>query len=150
MERKARILVIEDDIGFRDLLRIHLSSAGYEVEIAEDGVAGERALLARPPDLVVSDLKLPFLDGFELLALLRSEPKLAAIPVVLLSGRTDSEATAKALQLGAADFLTKPVTRKVLLDSINNCLAKSQRFLESLPTMVFGSSVLNSMYFGHL
>ena len=126
-DRKARILIIEDDAGFRDLLRIHLSGAGYEVQIAEDGVAGGRALLAQPPDLIVSDLKMPYLDGFELLALLRSEPQLTSIPVVLLSGRTDSEAMAKALQLGASDFLTKPVTRNVLLESIKNCLSKSRQ-----------------------
>jgi DNA-binding response OmpR family regulator len=127
MDEYARILVIEDDAGFRDLLRINLSIAGYAVQIAEDGIAGGQALLAQPPDLVLSDLNMPHLDGFALLALLRSEPRLASIPVILLSGRTDTEAKARALQLGVADFLTKPVTRAALLESVRNCLSKSEQ-----------------------
>lgn len=125
-ERKIRILIIDDDLGFRDLLRIHLSAAGYQVQIAEDGVAGGRALLAQTPDLIVSDLNMPYLDGFELLSLLRSDPETASIPVVLLSGRSDGDTMAKAVELGAADFLNKPVSRDQLLESIEACLARSK------------------------
>ncbi|MBE0619691.1 MAG: response regulator [Burkholderiales bacterium] len=125
-DRKIRILIIDDDVGFRDLLRIHLSGAGYEVQIAEDGVTGGRALLAQTPDLIVSDLNMPYLDGFELLSLLRSDPETASIPVVLLSGRTDGDSMAKAVGLGAADFLTKPVTRDQLLESIEACLSRAK------------------------
>jgi DNA-binding response OmpR family regulator len=125
-DKKTRILIIDDDVGFRDLLRIHLSAAGYQVQIAEDGVAGGRALLERAPDLVVSDLNMPFLDGFELLSLLRSDEQTASIPVILLSGRNDSDTMAKAVELGAADYLTKPVTRDQLLESIEACLARTK------------------------
>jgi len=125
-ERKTRILIIDDDVGFRDLLRIHLSAAGYQVQIADDGVTGGRALLEQTPDLVVSDLNMPFLDGFELLSLLRSDPETASIPVVMLSGRSDGDTMAKAVELGAADFLTKPVTRDQLLESIEACLRRSK------------------------
>jgi DNA-binding response OmpR family regulator len=125
-DKKTRILIIDDDIGFRELLRIHLSGAGYEVQIAEDGVTGGRALLAQAPDLIVSDVNMPFLDGFELLSLLRSDTSTASIPVILLSGRGDSDSIAKAVELGAADFLTKPVTRDQLLDSVQACLKRSR------------------------
>ena len=123
-DKKIRILIIDDDIGFRDLLRIHLSAAGYEVQIAEDAITGGRALLAQAPDLIVSDLNMPFLDGFELLALLHSDPETASIPVIMLSGRSDGDTMAKAVELGAADFLTKPVTRDQLLESIELCLSR--------------------------
>lgn len=123
--RKTRILIIDDDVGFRDLLRIHLSSAGYEVQVADDGVTGGRALLAQSPDLIVSDVNMPFLDGFQLLSLLRADAETAAIPVILLSGRSDGDTMAKAVELGAADFLTKPVTRDQLLESIEACLSRS-------------------------
>lgn len=123
---KTRILIIDDDIGFRDLLRIHLSSAGYQVQVADDGVTGGRALLAHPPDLIVSDVNMPFLDGFELLSLLRADAETAAIPVILLSGRSDGDTMAKAVELGAADFLTKPVTRDQLLESIEACLSRNK------------------------
>lgn len=124
-DKKIRILIIDDDIGFRDLLRIHLSAAGYQVQVAEDGVTGGRALLAQTPDLIVSDLNMPFLDGFELLSLLRSDAETARIPVILLSGRSDGDTMAKAVELGAADFLTKPVTRDQLLESIEACLSRT-------------------------
>ena len=123
---KTRILIIDDDIGFRDLLRIHLSSAGYQVQVADDGVTGGRALLEHPPDLIVSDVNMPFLDGFELLSLLRADAETAAIPVILLSGRSDGDTMAKAVELGAADFLTKPVTRDQLLESIEACLSRTK------------------------
>ncbi len=126
MPNKTRILIIDDDISFRDLLRIHLAAAGYQVEVAEDGVAGGRALLERPPDLIVSDVNMPFLDGFELLSLMHSEESTASIPVILLSGRTDGDTMAKAVELGAADFLTKPVTRDQLLESIEACLMRAR------------------------
>jgi two-component system alkaline phosphatase synthesis response regulator PhoP len=125
MNRKERILVIEDDADFRDLLRIHLSLAGYALEVAEDGVAGGKALLDRPPDLVLSDVNMPFLGGFELLALMSSDERTASIPVILLSGQSDDHTESKALKLGAADFLTKPVTLEDLMGSIRACLAKT-------------------------
>lgn len=125
-KKKARILIIDDDLGFRDLLRIHLSAAGYKVQVAEDGVAGGRALLEQPPDLIVSDVNMPFLDGFELLSLMRSDESTASIPVILLSGRSDGDTMAKAVELGAADFLTKPVTRDQLLESVQACLERSR------------------------
>ena len=125
-DRKIRILIIDDDIGFRDLLRLHLSAAGYEVQVAEDGVTGGRALLAQTPDLIVSDVNMPFLDGFELLSLLHSDAATASIPVILLSGRSDGDSMAKAVELGAADFLTKPVTRDQLLESVEACLERSR------------------------
>jgi len=123
-DKKTRILIIDDDVGFRDLLRLHLNSAGYQVQVAEDGVTGGRALLAQTPDLIVSDLNMPFLDGFELLSLLRSDPETASIPVILLSGRSDGDTMAKAVELGAADFLVKPVTRDQLFESIEACLTR--------------------------
>lgn len=126
-DKKIRILIIDDDVGFRDLLRIHLTAAGYQVQIAEDGVTGGRALLAQTPDLVVSDLNMPFLDGFQLLSLLQADAETASIPVILLSGRSDGDTMAKAVELGAADYLTKPVTRDQLLESIEACLARTKK-----------------------
>jgi len=125
-EKKPRILIIDDDVGFRDLLRLHLAARGYQVQVAEDGVTGGRALLAETPDLIISDVNMPFLDGFELLSLLRADENTASIPVILLSGRSDGDTMAKAVDLGAADYLTKPVTRDQLLESVEACLARAK------------------------
>jgi CheY-like chemotaxis protein len=123
---KLRILVIDDNASFRELLRIMLSNEGYAVEEAEDAVEGGKAVLAAQPDLVICDIDMPYMDGLELLSALRADPSIASLKVILLSGRKDIETLTKAEQLGALDYLIKPVTRERLLDSINTCLKKSK------------------------
>ena len=130
-DRKTRILVIEDDVDFRYLLRIHLSLAGYELDVAEDGAEGRRALRARPPDLVLSNLDMPYMDGFELLSLMRFDERTASVPVILLSCLGDGDTRAKAVGFGAADVLTKPVALNDLMSSIRACLVKDGRRAEA-------------------
>ncbi len=122
-----RILIIDDDIEFADLLRMHLSAAGYAAEVAEDAVEGGKALLARPPALVLCDINMPYLSGLDLMSLMQSDARSASIPVVLVSGRTDSDTMAEAVKLGAADFLAKPITREQLLESVEACLQTGGR-----------------------
>lgn len=122
-----RILIIDDDIEFADLLRMHLSAAGYAAEVAEDAVEGGKALLARPPALVLCDINMPYLSGLDLMSLMQSDARSASIPVVLVSGRTDSDTIAEAVKLGAADFLAKPITREQLLESVEACLQTGGR-----------------------
>lgn len=130
---KPRILIIDDNISFRELLHIMLSNEGYAVEVAEDAVEGGKAMLAAQPDLVICDIDMPFMDGLELLSALRTDPSTASLKVILLSGRKDVEALIRAEQLGALDYLVKPVTRERLLDSINTCLKKAGA--ESIPVV---------------
>ena len=127
MQNPRTILVIEDDPDFRNLLKIHLSLAGFRLELAEDGIAGGKALLEHRPDLVLSDINMPNLNGFELLSRIRSDEKTASIPVILLSGQSDAATAAEAVKLGAADFLVKPISVDVLLASIRYCLARADR-----------------------
>src|ERR1035437_2339870 len=111
-----RILIIDDDLEFADVLRMHLLAAGYAAEVAEDAVEGGKALLARPPALVLCDIALPYLSGLELMSLMQSDARSASIPVVFVSGRTDGDTMAKAVKLGAADFLAMQITREQLLE----------------------------------
>ena len=122
-----RILIIDDDIEFANLLRMHLSAVGYAAEVAEDAVEGGKALLARPPALVLCDINMPYLNGLDLMSLMQSDARSASIPVVFISGRTDGDTMAKAVKLGAADFLAKPITREQLLESIEACLKAGGR-----------------------
>ncbi len=122
---KPRILIIDDNAGFRELLRIMLSNEGYAVKEAEDAVEGGKAMLAGQFDLVICDIDMPFMDGLELLSALRSDPATASLKVILVSGRIDSETLIKAEQFGALDFLVKPVTRERLLESIVSCLNRA-------------------------
>lgn len=123
----TRILIIDDDLEFANVLRMHLISAGYAAEVAEDAVDGGKALLANPPALVLCDINMPYMSGLDLMALMQSDARSASIPVVLVSGRTDAETMANAVKLGAADFLSKPVTREQLLASVEACLQAGGR-----------------------
>lgn len=122
----AKIVVIEDDPTFLDLLRVHLASAGHEVLTAEDAALGLRAIITEAPDLILLDLTVPYLDGFEMLEALRNDPATKKIPVVVLTGRRDDEAFAQARKLGASQFLTKPVARDVLIRAIDTQLGSAK------------------------
>jgi len=124
-KRKIRILIIDDNASFRELLCMMLSNEGYAVQATEDAIEGGKAMLAAQPDLVICDIDMPFMDGLELLSALRADPSIAALKVILLSGRKDIETLTRAEQLGVADYLVKPVTRERLLESINTCLTKA-------------------------
>ncbi len=108
-----RVLVIDDDKNIRDLLRIHLASAGYEVEAAEDCVAAGQALLRRAPDLIISDVHMPHMDGFEFIAALSAEEAYRGIPVIFLTSEEEGQERAKGLNV--MGFVRKPVRADDLL-----------------------------------
>ena len=124
-ETLAKLLVIDDDVGLLDILRVHLKAAGHDVRTAADAADGIRAILTDQPDLILSDVGMPYLDGMELLRALRSDALTRAIPVIFLTGRDDDDTLVKAHQLGVDDFLTKPIQSEDLLSSINRALRKA-------------------------
>jgi DNA-binding response OmpR family regulator len=123
----AKIVVIEDDRTLLGLLRVHLASAGHEALTAEDAALGLRAIITEAPDLILLDLTVPYLDGFEMIKALRNDPATRAIPVIVLTGRGDDDTFAEARRLGASHFLTKPVEKDVLLRAIEAQLAPKTR-----------------------
>jgi len=126
-KRAIRILIIDDDLEFANLLRLQLTAAGYTAEVAEDAIEGGKALLARPPALILCDINMPYLSGLDLVSLMQSDTRSASIPVVFVSGNTDGETMSKAVKLGAADFLAKPISREQLLESVEACLQAGGR-----------------------
>ncbi len=122
-----RILVIDDDVEFGNLLRMQLAAVGYAAEVAEDAVEGGKAIIERPPDLILCDINMPHLSGLELVALLRTEDRSAKIPVIFISGSNDNATIAKAVALGAADFLAKPIAHADLIASVKACLKSGGR-----------------------
>jgi two-component system, chemotaxis family, chemotaxis protein CheY len=109
----ATILVIDDDESIRDLLRMHLSAAGYEVHVAEDAIAAGYLVLRSPPDLIISDLNMPHMDGFEFVAALKADATLPRIPVIFLT--SDEERDDRGKELGVVGYVTKPVRADRLL-----------------------------------
>ncbi|OFZ85483.1 MAG: hypothetical protein A2V78_00920 [Betaproteobacteria bacterium RBG_16_64_18] len=122
----AKLLIIEDDVTMLDLLRVHLKAVGHAVRTASDAADGIRYILAETPDLILSDIAMPYLDGMELLRALRSDAATRRIPVIFLTGREDDDTLVKARQLGVDDFLTKPIQVEDLLSSIDKVLKKSR------------------------
>jgi DNA-binding response OmpR family regulator len=119
----AKILVIEDDLTFLGLLRVHLSNLGHEVEAAEDAAVGLRSIIEDAPDIILLDIYVPYLEGFELLQALRNDPATRNIPVIVLTGRGDDETYARARELGVADYFTKPIASDKLIQAIEAQLA---------------------------
>jgi len=109
----ATILVIDDDESMRDLLRLHLSAAGYEVQVAEDAITAGYMVLKHPPDLIISDVHMPHMDGFEFIAALKSDKSLPEIPVIFLTSHEEGDHRGKGL--GAVGYITKPVMADQLL-----------------------------------
>ena len=103
-----KILIIEDDKFLRELISRKLKSEGYEAIEAIDGESGLKKIKEEKPDLVVLDLLLPGMHGFEVLTFLKEEPSLAALPVLILSNLGQRDEVEKGLELGAMDYLIKP------------------------------------------
>jgi len=109
----ARILVVDDDESLRELLRMHLASAGYEVTVAADAIAAGYIVLKAPPDLIITDVNMPHMDGFEFVAALKADSSLPSIPVIFLTSVEDGDSRGK--ELGAVGYVTKPVRADRLL-----------------------------------
>ncbi len=117
----SKILVVEDDESMRELLRMHLAAAGYDVRIAEDGITAGYAVLKSTPDLIICDVEMPNMDGLQFIAALREDKSLPKIPVIFLTSHADADTRAK--ELGACAFLTKPVLADWLLTEVQQALA---------------------------
>lgn len=109
----ARILIVDDDLSIRDLLGLHLRSAGYEVEVAEDAIVAGYRVLAQAPDLIICDVNMPYMDGFEFVAALKGDSTLPYIPVIFLTAREDGDMRGN--ELGAVAYVLKPVRVETLL-----------------------------------
>lgn len=120
----ATILIIDDDESLRELLRLHLTSAGYEVRVAEDAIDAGHLVLKQAPDLIITDVNLPHMDGFEFVAALKSDPTLPYIPVIFLTSTDDGDHRGK--ELGAVGYLTKPVRADQLLAMVAQHLPRER------------------------
>jgi two-component system, sensor histidine kinase and response regulator len=121
----SRLLVIDDDVPFLTVLVETLQEESYQVVSAADGMAGLARARENPPDLVLCDIMMDGLDGFGFLSALRQNPATATIPVIFLTGIGEPAALRKGMDLGADDYLSKPVSRVELLQAVRARLARS-------------------------
>jgi signal transduction histidine kinase len=124
-EQGIRILVADDNADMRKYL-LRLLRPHWGVVVVEDGKAALASALARPPNLVLSDVMMPGMDGVALLRALRADPKTQSIPVVLLSARAGEEAVLEGLETGADDYLVKPFSARELLTRVRTHLAMAR------------------------
>jgi DNA-binding response OmpR family regulator len=118
----ARVFLIDDEEDVVDLLTTVFSSRGFDVESETDAHAALSRVLATPPDLLVLDLMMPGLDGFEFLRLLRQHPSGADIRVVIISARTEIADQLHSLQLGADAYVCKPFSPADLLRQVEDVM----------------------------
>lgn len=120
----VRILLVEDNEMNRDMLSRRLERRGYEVVIAVDGKAGVEAASSVDPDLVLMDMSLPVIDGWEATRRLKANPATSAIPIIALTAHAMAGDREKAIDAGCDDYDTKPIELAGLLDKIARLTAK--------------------------
>ena len=147
-ESSNKILVIEDDNVTRNLYLKGLKAKGFDPIGADNGLAGIQRAQDRIPDLVICDITMPDMDGYDVLTTLRRDPVTAIIPFIFLTGSSTRADVRKAMELGADDYLTKPSTLDELLKVIATRLQKQATFqdwcaiqFEKAPKSVFADNI---------
>jgi signal transduction histidine kinase len=124
--KRGRVIVAEDNADMRDYIVRLLREAGLDVEAVGDGATALERVRTNPPDLVVSDVMMPRMDGFELLSRIRSDSRIHSTPVILLSARAGEEARIEGMQAGADDYLVKPFAARELLARVDTQIRRGE------------------------
>ena len=136
-----KLLVVDDEPSVRKLLKRFFEARGYEVAIADNGVMGWTATRDEAPDLVVSDVAMPEMDGYELVRTIRRNPATAAIPVILLSAHAEANELVAGYESGADDYVTKPVDMEVLGLKIDALLRRARASGGGVPAPTTGKLI---------
>lgn len=137
-QTRRRVLVIDDQADIRLMCRVNLALEGFDVIEAGDGESGLRMIRETSPDLVLLDVMMPGLDGWQVLETAKADPKTSAIPVVMLTARVQREDEIRGWSSGASDYLSKPFNPSTLTDVVKRTLAaendedRRRRALEKL------------------
>ena len=125
-EAKASVLIVDDEADNRELLEVIFAWAGFNVTAASSGKAALASVALHPPDIILLDVMMPNMDGYEATAALRALPASRDIPVVLVSAFADSSSRSRGLAAGANEFLTKPVDRVAIVACVRRLVHERQ------------------------
>ncbi|MDO9182626.1 MAG: response regulator transcription factor [Bacteriovorax sp.] len=129
--KKMKILVIEDDEDMRDIY-MNIFNDIYDLELAKNGIDGVKKAFRGPPDIIVVDIKMPEMDGFQFCKTFREESEFAHIPIIVVSGFNNIEDRTRLFELGADDYLTKPFNRAELLARVHRKLQRADESLKNI------------------
>ncbi len=132
-----RILLVEDDATIRETVEYNLSRQGYDVIVARDGYEALEIARREAPDLMVLDVMLPGLDGFEVCRILRKE---SSLPILMLTARTEEVDRVVGLEMGADDYLTKPFSMRELMARVKALLRRTELIREELALAAEGAA----------
>ena len=118
------VLIVEDERDILNLISFNLRKAGYRTRGVTTGEEGMTALIEEPPDLVILDLMLPGMDGFEVCKKMKENDKLKEIPVIMLTAKTEDADIVSGLEAGADDYITKPFSPKVVVARVRTVLRR--------------------------
>lgn len=116
------VLVVDDEPMARTLLRLMLVRAGFNVSEAEDGYDALEKVRRNPPDIILLDVMMPGMDGFEVCQAIRESQETASLPIIMLSAKTDLDSINKGLMKGANKYLTKPISPEALTNHVKDTL----------------------------
>lgn len=116
---KKKILIVDDEVDFADMLKMRLEANGYDVVAAHDGEEGIAAAQAENPSLILLDVMMPGLDGYQTLKRLKATRGTEYIPVVMLTAKGETKSIFKAQDIGVTDYLIKPCDSKELLEVLS-------------------------------
>lgn len=140
---KQKVLVVDDEENIRMLIRFNLEKAGYEVLEAADGKEALGLAQKSLPDIIILDLMLPGMDGLEVCRNLKQVPRTAALPIIMLTAKSDEIDKVIGLELGADDYMAKPFSQRELLARIKAVLRRSQVPTGNGDELVFGKLRMN-------
>jgi DNA-binding response OmpR family regulator len=138
--RSRSIVIVEDDEDIADSIRYNLDREGFRVRVAPSGEEALTLILDRPPNLILLDLNLPHMSGFEICRRLRAEVATARVPILILTARTGEADKVLGLNLGADDYITKPFSMRELLARVNAVLRRVDGVEQSRP--IYNDGVL--------
>jgi DNA-binding response OmpR family regulator len=124
--RQKTILIVDDEKQLVSLVKLHMEMAGYEVLSAKDGEEALEIVRKESPDLIILDLMIPKIDGWEVCRRIRAESKVGNIPIIMLSARTETEDKLKGYECGTDDYVTKPFSPRELVARVKRVLARAE------------------------